>query len=143
MNAWQKTKAVHMSVLSSDLKLIGFEYATKSGFSVATADMIIPPDKNKVIDDAQSEIDKGVEIKLSKQARVMDIVKIVMDVLKHENWGVYYKNQPMQPLEMQDGAPLYKIYQVDDDDIERALINTLTKGESWKHSETNLNQKKT
>ena len=92
---------------------------------------------------SQSEIDKGVEIKLSKQARVMDIVKIVMDVLKHENWGVYYKNQPMQPLEMQDGNPLYKINLVDDDDIERALINTLTKGESWKHSETNLNQKKT
>ena len=92
---------------------------------------------------AQSEIDKGIEIKLSKQARVMDIVKIVMDVLRHENWGVYYKNQPMQPLEMQDGNPLYKINLVDDDDIERALINTLTKGESWKHSETNLNQKKT
>ena len=92
---------------------------------------------------SQSEIDKGIEIKLSKQARVMDIVKIVMDVLRHENWGVYYRNQPMQPLEMQDGAPLYKINQVDDEDIERALINTLTKGESWKHSETNLNQKKT
>ena len=92
---------------------------------------------------AQSEVDKGIEIKLSKQARVMDIVKIVMDVLKHENWGVYYKNQPMQPLEMQDGNPLYKINLVDDEDIERALINTLTKGESWKHSETNLNQKKT
>ena len=92
---------------------------------------------------SQSEIDKGIEIKLSKQARVMDIVKIVMDVLRRENWGVYYKNQPMQPLEMQDGNPLYKINLVDDDDIERALINTLTKGESWKHSETNLNQKKT
>jgi len=92
---------------------------------------------------SQSEIDKGIEIKLSKQARVMDIVKIVMDVLKHENWGIYYKNQPIQPLEMQDGNPLYKINLVDDDDIERALINTLTKGESWKHSEANLNQKKT
>ena len=92
---------------------------------------------------SQSEIDKGIEIKLSKQARVMDIVKIVMDVLKYENWGVYYRNQPMQPLEMQDGAPLYKINLVDDEDIEKALINTLTKGESWKHSETNLNQKKT
>ena len=92
---------------------------------------------------SQSEIDKGIEIKLSKQARVMDIVKIVMDVLKQENWGIYYKNQPMQPLEMQDGNPLYKINLVDDEDIERALINTLTKGESWKHSETNLNQKKT
>ena len=92
---------------------------------------------------SQSEIDRGIDIKLSKQARIMDIVKIVMDVLKHENWGLYYKAQPMQPLEMQDGAPLYKINQVDDNDIERALINTLTKGESWKHSETNLNQKKT
>ena len=92
---------------------------------------------------SQSEIDKGIEIKLSKQERVMDIVKIVMDVLKQENWGIYYKNQPIQPLEMQDGNPLYKINLVDDDDIERALINTLTKGESWKHSETNLNQKKT
>ena len=92
---------------------------------------------------SQSEIDKGIEIKLSKQARIMDIVKIVMDVLRHENWGVYYKGQPMLPLEMQDGSPLYKINQVDDDDIEKALINTLTKGESWKHSETNLNQKKT
>ena len=92
---------------------------------------------------SQSEIDKGIEIKLSKQERVMDIVKIVMDVLKHENWGIYYKNQPIQPLEMQDGDPLYKINLVDDDDIERALINTLTKDEPWKHSETNLNQKKT
>ena len=92
---------------------------------------------------SQAEIDKGIEIKLSKQARVMDIVKIVMDVLKHKNWGVYYKGQPMLPLEMQDGAPLYKINQVDDNDIERALINTLTEGESWKHSEANLNQKKT
>ena len=92
---------------------------------------------------SQSEIDKGIEIKLSKQKRIMNIVEIIMSVLKSENWGVYYKNQPMQPLEMQDGAPLYKINQVDDEDIERALINTLTKGESWKHSETNLNQKKT
>ena len=92
---------------------------------------------------AQSEIENGIKFKLSKQEKVMDIAKIVMDVLRRENWGVYYKNQPMQPLEMQDGNPLYKINLVDDDDIERALINTLTKGESWKHSETNLNQKKT
>ena len=92
---------------------------------------------------AQSELERGIEIKLSKQKRIMDIVEIIMSVLKSEHWGVYYKNQPMQPLETQDGNPLYKINLVDDEDIERALINTLTKGESWKHSETNLNQKKT
>ena len=91
---------------------------------------------------AQSELDKGVEIKLSKQKRIMDIVEIIMSVLKSENWGVYYKNQPMQPLEMQDGNPLYKINQVDDIDVEQAIINKLTQGKSWDHSQTNIEQKK-
>ena len=86
---------------------------------------------------AQSEIEKGIEIKLSKQKRVMNIVELIMNVLKSENWGVYYKNQPMQPLEMQDGNPLYKINQVDDEDVEQAITNKLTEGESWNHSETN------
>ena len=89
---------------------------------------------------AQSEIEKGIEVRLSKQKRIMSIVELIMNVLKSENWGVYYKNQPMQPLEMQDGDPLYKINQVDDEDIERALIDTLTKGDAWKHSD--INQKK-
>ena len=92
---------------------------------------------------AESQIQSGRDRKLQQKQRIMDIVELIMQVLKSENWGVYYKNQPMQPLEMQDGNPLYKINLVDDEDIERALINTLTKGESWKHSETNLNQKKT
>ena len=90
---------------------------------------------------AQSEIENGIKFKLSKQEKVMDIAKIVMDVLRRENWGGYYKNQPMQPLEMQDGNPLYKINQVDDTDVEQALINTLMEGDAWKHSQTN-DQKK-
>ena len=72
----------------------------------------------------------------------MDTVEIIMSVLKSENWGVYYKNQPMQPLEMQDGNPLYKINQVDDIDVEQAIINKLTQGKSWDHSQTNIEQKK-
>ena len=38
---------------------------------------------------AQSEIENGIEIKLSKQKKVMNIVELIMDVLKSENWGVY------------------------------------------------------
>ena len=91
---------------------------------------------------AQSELNKGIEIKLSKQKRIMDIAEIIMSVLKSEHWGVYYKNQPMQPLEMQDGNALYKINQVDDIDVEQAIINKLTEGKSWDHSQTNIVQKK-
>ena len=93
---------------------------------------------------AQSGLEKGIEIKLSKQKRVMDIVELIMNVLRSENWGVYYKNQPMQPLEMQDGNPLYKINQVDDGDVEQAITNRLTEGKSWNqgYSQTNSDQKK-
>ena len=90
---------------------------------------------------AQSEIEKGIQIKLSKQRKVMDIVELIMNVLKGENWGVYYKNQPIQPLEMQDGNALYKVNQVDDEDIEQAITNKLTEGNPWDHSQT-TDQKK-
>ena len=40
------------------LKRIGFEYATKSGFSVATVDMVIPEEKYGIVDDAQSEVEE-------------------------------------------------------------------------------------
>ena len=92
---------------------------------------------------AQSELERGIEIKLSKQKRIMDIVELIMNVLKSENWGIYYKNQPIQPLEMKDGDPLYKINQVNDKDIERAIETRLTEGESWQqnHSHASLNQK--
>ncbi len=90
---------------------------------------------------AQSLIEQGVELKLSKQKRIMNIVEIIMNVLKSENWGVYYRNQPMQPLEMQDGNPLYKINQVDDSDIEQAIINVMEKINTWDHSQTNTQKK--
>ena len=40
------------------LKRIGFQYATKSGFSVATEDMIIPQEKYKIVSDAQGEVEE-------------------------------------------------------------------------------------
>jgi len=64
----------------------------------------------------------------------MDITELIMKVLKDENWGVYYKNQPIQPLEMQDGNSLYQVNQVDECDIETAITHTLTKGTRWEES---------
>ena len=91
---------------------------------------------------AEGELQGGIERKLSKQKKIMDIVDIVMQVLKSENWGVYYKNRPMQHLEMQDGNSLYKVNQVDESDVESTIEQALTKGTSWEHSQTSLNQKK-
>ena len=64
----------------------------------------------------------------------MKTVELIMQILKSENWGVFYKNQPIQPLEMQDGNALYKVNQVDESEIETVIETALTKGTSWEES---------
>ena len=53
---------------------------------------------------------------------------------------MYYRNQPIQPLEMQDGNALYKVNQVDESQIETAIDEALTK---WESSQTNSSQSNT
>ena len=90
---------------------------------------------------AEAQIQMCRERKLQQKQRIMDIVELIMQVLKGENWGVYYRNQPIQPLEMQDGNALYKVNQVDECDIEEAMQAALTKKERpWETSQTNSNQ---
>ena len=90
---------------------------------------------------AETQIHMCRQAKLQKKQRIMDIVELIMQVLKSENWGVYYKNQPMQPLEMQDGNALYKVNQVDECEIESVIEKALTKkDEPWESSQTDSNQ---
>jgi hypothetical protein len=89
---------------------------------------------------AEAQIQTCRERKLQQKQRIMDIVELVMQVLKSENWGVYYRNQPIQPLEMQDGNALYKVNQVDESQIETAIDEALTK---WESSQTNSSQSNT
>ena len=91
---------------------------------------------------AESQMQQCRETKLQQRQRIMNIVELIMQVLNEENWGVFYKNQPIQPLEMQDGNALYKVNQVDEDQIETALEKALTKDKPWESSQTNSNQNK-
>ena len=91
---------------------------------------------------AEAQIEMCKERKLQEKKITMDIVELVMRVLKSENWGIFYKNQPIQPLELQGGNALYKVNQVDDTHIEERLHEALTKGEAWKTSQTDSSQSK-
>ena len=88
---------------------------------------------------AETQIQMCRESKLQQKQKIMDIIELVMQVLKSENWGVFYKNQPIQPLEMRDGNALYKVNQVDECEIETAIEQALTK---WKSSQNDSNQNK-
>ena len=88
---------------------------------------------------AESQIQVCIGRKLKQKQRIMDIVELIMQVLKSENWGVFYKNQPMRNLETQDGGTLYEVNQVDECEIETAIHETLTK---WQSSQIDSNQNK-
>ncbi|HXG86567.1 MAG TPA: DNA-directed RNA polymerase subunit beta' [Pyrinomonadaceae bacterium] len=45
-------------VMLDDLKSMGFLYATRSGVSIGIDDMVTPPSKKKIIEDARKEVDK-------------------------------------------------------------------------------------
>ena len=70
---------------------------------------------------AESAIQTIRESKQQKQERIMDYTEIILKALGDMNWGVYYKSEPMHTLNMQDGAALYKVNEVDEDEVERVI----------------------
>jgi|TARA_Y100000034_G_scaffold107493_1_gene137082 hypothetical protein len=87
---------------------------------------------------AEAQIEACRERRQQRRQKIMDIVELIVNILKSENWGVYYKNQPIQPLEMQDGNSLYKVNQVDEEEIGKVITEAL----AWENSQTNLDQNK-
>ena len=70
---------------------------------------------------AESAIQTIRENKQQKQERTMDYTEIILKAFSNMNWGVYYQSEPMHTLNMQDGAALYKINEVDEDEVERVI----------------------
>ena len=42
-------------------------------------------------------------------------------ILKEKQWGIFFKNEPIQPLPVQDNTSLYKINEVKDDELVDAI----------------------
>ncbi|MBT7703678.1 DNA-directed RNA polymerase subunit beta' [Candidatus Peregrinibacteria bacterium] len=90
--------------MADEIKKAGFEYATLSGLSISASDMVVPKEKDKIVDNA-SEIIKNINnqfwkglvtdreryehtIKLWSQTKV-DIAKIMIKNFKPEN-DIFY-----------------------------------------------------
>ena len=91
---------------------------------------------------AEVSIQHAKKIKQQKQERTMDYTEIILKAFGNMKWGVYYQSEPMQSLTMQDGAALYKINEVDEDEVERVIKGAIeecsqTKSQSSEQSENN------
>jgi len=81
---------------------------------------------------AEAQIQQTKESKTRRKERLMGKIEAILKVLLEENWGVYYKNNPMRSLTTQEGGTLYEINTVDLEEVERVLLkklNTINEGQ--------------
>ena len=72
------------------------------------------------------------------------IAEIVCQILKEKQWGIFFKNEPIQSLPVQDNTSLYKINEVRDDElidaIKQAMEERLNK---WQNHQAEEKQNQT
>ena len=89
---------------------------------------------------AEVSIQNAKEIKYKKQERIMDYTEIILKAFNNMNWGVYYQSEPMHTLNMQDGAALYKINEVDEDEVERVIKEAIEECSQTKSQSSEQNE---
>ena len=45
------------------------------------------------------------------------IAELVCEILKKKQWGIFFKNEPIQALPVQDNTTLYRVNEVRDDEL--------------------------
>ena len=69
----------------------------------------------------ESTLDKQREINRRWNKMKTRIAEIVCEILKEKQWGIFFKNEPMQSLPGQDNTALYKINEVKKDELVDAI----------------------
>ena len=75
-----------------------------------------------------------------------ELTELVCKILEEKQWGIFFKNEPMQALPVQDNTTLYKINEVKKEElvtaIDEAVEKTMTERVTeWREHQTSQNQK--
>ena len=88
--------------------------------------MYLTSDGKKFFDENEAIMHESTLDKLRIKERRWDkmktkIAEIVCSIIKEKQWGIFFKNEPMQYLPVQDNTPMYKINEVKDDELMDAI----------------------
>ena len=72
----------------------------------------------------------------------MNIVEIIERILKERGWAIYDRQNPVQRLNLQGEAPLFKVNEVEFKYL-KTDIEQHTKDEEWKSSNSDGSQEST
>ena len=71
-----------------------------------------------------------------------NIAELVCEVLKRKKWGIFFKNEPVQSLPVQDSTTLYKVNEVKEEMLVDAIRKQIEENAKERESECRENQAK-
>ena len=70
----------------------------------------------------------------------INIYNLIANILAKNDWGLYFKGEPLQSLPIQDGCKMFKINDVSLDALHGAVMNELEEGQSEQWEKNNKSQ---
>ena len=71
------------------------------------------------------------------------IAELVSEILKEKQWGIFFKNEPVQALPVQDNTTLYKVNEVKDDELFDAIEHKMERITEWQNPQAENEQSQT
>ena len=71
------------------------------------------------------------------------IAEIVCEILKKKQWGIFFKNEPVQALPVQDSTTLYKVNEVKQDELLDAIEHEMERMDAWQNHQAENKQNPT
>ena len=101
-------------------KELAVVYLANDGSKFITKEEALEHDK--MLDEQTNSINNR------RRFKVKEIGKVFTQILKENNWGVYYISKPINQLNVQDGdSPLFTVNKVDENTVRNAFLQELDK----------------
>lgn len=88
------------------------------------------------------ELFKDKENKDKENEMNNDIYNLIAKILAKNDWGLYFKGEPLQSLPIQDGCKMFKVNDVNLDSLHGAVMSELNQegqSETWENKSASQN----
>ena len=72
------------------------------------------------------------------------IAELVCQIIKEKQWGIFFKNEPMQALPIQNNTSIYRINEVKDDELMDAIQKAMDERiDEWQNHQADSTENQT
>ena len=89
----------------------------------------------------QGILEKHKEKKMEEFQMIVDVKQLIAEVLRKNDWGIYFKAEPITSLPVQDNSKIYKVNEVTIDRLMDSIDETISedKDDEWRNKRQNTN----